>query len=752
MTLVTVILLGGTLSLLVSHLGRSRPGFAIGRPVAFAFGIRVIAATLISLTPMAQTLRGGDELTFLSHAEGVVRSVSASDEWTHTLLRELHVFVLAAQRYVFDSPELALRVTQVGIAVVGMVLLAAAVYELAGPRASVLAMWLLAFEPASIFFSSLLHKEANLMLAIGLIALGGAKIWKRGEPSSLIPIVAGCLIAVATRHYAGWFLIAASAAAVGHAGLRAENRTAIRSLSLVALVILFAAVAAPTVLSASTNESLEKNLQPSQEANASDNSNLKLEQVDFSTRGAIVVNLPRRIPDVLLRPFPWQLGNISQGIGLFGTVAAYFTFFFVIRAAFRRRGEIMTRAGPLIYLGFFLLIAYSLSAGNAGTAFRYRTQIVSVLICVFAALWRPVEHTRSAKVARSAQQRLTPQLSDPEPSVPRSLSVGREERATTVDPAAIRSGAERSVSRAKRIPRGSLLASLRSVRDAGRRIEYMRARRSGPLGTRPPVGLAVCAIFRNEARYLAEWVTFHRIQGVERFYLYNNQSTDDWRSELGPEIASGVVEVTEWPHEPGQLSAYDDCLERHRADTRWIGMFDIDEFLFSPTGAPLPEVLRRFDTHPGVVVNRRFFGTNGHRRPPDGLVTESYPMRSRDDDPSNVLVKCIVYPRMTLGAQNAHYFRFRGNPVDEDGAPALLMTREPATTELLRINHYYAKSEEEFQHKLVSPRADFGVVTDRMGIPPDEVRDEAILQFRPQLIGALASREVGHRRRSTVPE
>jgi hypothetical protein len=403
-TLVTVVLLGSVLALLVSRLGRSRPGFDVGRPVGFAFGIRVVAATLISLTPVARTLRGGDELTFLSHAERVVHSTPGSGEWTHALLRELHVLVLAVQRYVFDSPELALRVTQVGIAVVGLVLLAAAVYELAGPRASVLAMWLLAFEPASIFFSSLLHKEANLMLAIGLVALGGAKIWKRGEPRSLVPIVAGCLIAVATRHYAGWFLIAAAAATVLHAGLRAENRTAIRSLALVALVVLFAAVAAPTVLNASTNESLEKNLQRSQEANSSDNSNLKLEQVDFSTRGAIVVNLPRRIPDVLLRPFPWQLGNISQGIGLFGTIAAYLTFFFLIRAGIRRRGEVMTRAGPLIYLGFFLLVAYSLSAGNAGTAFRYRTQIVAVLICVFAALWRPAEHPRSAKLPESVHR------------------------------------------------------------------------------------------------------------------------------------------------------------------------------------------------------------------------------------------------------------------------------------------------------------------------------------------------------------
>jgi hypothetical protein len=403
-TLLTIAVTGGAVALLVGRLRRSRPGFSVAWPAGVAFGVRVAAAALISLTPMARTLRGGDEVFFLRRADAIAHSPLGSGEWTHALLRELHIFDLALQRYLLDSPELALRVGQVGIAVIGLVLLAAAVYELGGARASVLAMWLLAFEPASVFFSSLLHKEANMLLAIGLVALGGAMIWKRGQPRFLAPIVAGCLVAVATRHYAGWFLIAAGAATVLHAGLRAEHRTAMRSLVLVSLVVLFGAVVAPTVLSASTNESLQKNLQPSQEANAADSSNLKLEKVDFSTRGAIVRNLPTRVFDVLLRPFPWQLGDISQGFGLLGTGAAYFAFFFLARAGIRNRGRIMARAGPLVYLGLFLLIAYSLSAGNAGTGFRYRTQVVALFICIVAALWRPAERRRPVEAAQRSEQ------------------------------------------------------------------------------------------------------------------------------------------------------------------------------------------------------------------------------------------------------------------------------------------------------------------------------------------------------------
>ena len=64
---------------------------------------------------------------------------------------------------------------------IGILLLAAAVYELAGPRPARIAAWLLALEPANIFFSSLLHKEPLMYLAEGLVVYGGAVLWKRGK-------------------------------------------------------------------------------------------------------------------------------------------------------------------------------------------------------------------------------------------------------------------------------------------------------------------------------------------------------------------------------------------------------------------------------------------------------------------------------------------------------------------------------------------------------------------------------------------
>jgi hypothetical protein len=290
-------------------------------------------------------------------------------------------------------------------------------------------------------------------------------------------------------------------------------------------------------------------------------------------------------------------------------------------------------------------------------------------------------------------------------------------------------------------PRPIKLA-VRAVIRATRRL-FVCARYARAPAKRPTFELAVCAIFRDEASYLAEWVTFHRLQGVEHFWLYNNLSTDDWRSSLAPEIGSGLVSVTPWPREPGQSSAYADCLRRHRTEAQWIAFIDIDEFLFSPTGRPLPDVMREFDGHPGVAVNWRMYGVNGYQEAPEGLVVENYRMRGYDSHPDNRVVKLVVCPCKTVGLRyhGPHVFYYcRGVAVGEDRRPVLGPLREPATAAVLRINHYYSRSMAELARKRARPNAADGQVRDTAQVPADEVQDEAILQFMPALRKAFDDR------------
>lgn len=92
--------------------------------------------------------------------------------------------------------------------------------------------------------------------------------------------------------------------------------------------------------------------------------------------------------------------------------------------------------------------------------------------------------------------------------------------------------------------------------------------------------LAVTAIFKDEGKYLKEWLDYHLLAGVEHFYLYNNDSSDDYKEVLAPYIEKGFVTLTEWPGRLMMYPAYSDALDKHRFDCRYMAFFDIDEFVY----------------------------------------------------------------------------------------------------------------------------------------------------------------------------
>jgi hypothetical protein len=391
-----VAIFGGAalLAWLMRRLSDTRPDFSIMKPIAVGFGLRIMAVLSIGQLTIARNLRGGDELGFLGHGQYASHFPITSPQSTDLLTSELHSFLISLNFRVFGSaPDVMLRTEMITLSVAGIVFLSAAVYELAGARPAKIAAWLLALEPTNIFFSSLIHKEPLMYMAEGLVAFGGAIVWKRGKLSGLVPTVIGCLIALATRPYVGWFLTAAAALVFLHAGL-----TRLHGMRSLAMIVGTAAVIGALVVPVFIQKSSQKALavvQTSQDANARDTkANLSLERVDYSTRQKIVLNLPKRVADVITRPYLWQTQNASQQLGVIGTLVVLASLFLLIRALAHNRSAVMRRAGPLVYPGLLMLFAYALSAGNAGTAFRYRTHIMAMALALIVVLR---EHARQEK-------------------------------------------------------------------------------------------------------------------------------------------------------------------------------------------------------------------------------------------------------------------------------------------------------------------------------------------------------------------
>jgi hypothetical protein len=302
------------------------------------------------------------------------------------------------------------------------------------------------------------------------------------------------------------------------------------------------------------------------------------------------------------------------------------------------------------------------------------------------------------------------------------------------------------------------------------------------MSDRSNVYLAAGLIYRNHARYLREWIEFHMLMGFERFYLYDNGSDDDHLEILEPYIAEDIVVVEQWPLRPGQFPqylAFEHCLSKRREETerrrregmtspeeaRWIAFIDIDEFLFSPTGKPVSDILRDFEAHPAVLVNLALFGTSGHVTEPDGLVIENYSRRLPDSNHYPV-VKCIVDPRAAYHCYGAHAFAYFGNvyefkgarfdepvwapldPVNERHEPITIRHQTPDLSyDLLRINHYYTQSEAQLREKWATRRVDTGELreplSDRYLELMNAVSDDTIQMHLPALRQAIRDRESG---------
>ena len=232
--------------------------------------------------------------------------------------------------------------------------------------------------------------------------------------------------------------------------------------------------------------------------------------------------------------------------------------------------------------------------------------------------------------------------------------------------------------------------------------------------TPPQYYLAVCAIAKNEGPYFKEWIEWHRAHGVEKFYIYDNESTDETKDVLTPYIESGLVEYNYWPGRKRQLAAYDDCFERHRLETRWLAVIDLDEFIVPIQDKTIPEFLHRMENFSVVEINWLVYGSGGARKREPGGVMERFRKHSFPEHRLNTHVKSIADPRRVCTMIGCHEAaRISGHAADSHGASLRkgFGDRKPQQ-DVIRINHYAVKSYEEFLGKRARGRARINTLRD----------------------------------------
>lgn len=260
--------------------------------------------------------------------------------------------------------------------------------------------------------------------------------------------------------------------------------------------------------------------------------------------------------------------------------------------------------------------------------------------------------------------------------------------------------------------------------------------------------LAVVCMFYNEAEYLKEWIEFHKLVGVDHFYLYNNNSDDHYEEVLSPYIQSGIVDLLNWPSPPHllytkyQCNAYRHCIKEHKHHAKWMAFIDTDEFIVPLCHSTIPEFLKEYESYGGVFVNWQCYGTSHLPYiPEEKLMVECLTLKYPWDHDKNCFYKTIAQP-----SKIKDYYIHGGSykkgsyavtPSFKNGPPKF------PDIERIRINHYWTRAEDFFFNVKIPRVEEYSKRTitqeeiDEILINSNSVEDLTIYPFLPNLKEAM---------------
>lgn len=219
--------------------------------------------------------------------------------------------------------------------------------------------------------------------------------------------------------------------------------------------------------------------------------------------------------------------------------------------------------------------------------------------------------------------------------------------------------------------------------------------------------LSLVAPLRDEESYLIEFVNYYLIHGVDHFYFYDNESTVPVVNVV--RAYRDKCTVLQAPGDAVQSRAYAHFGKHFGHETRWAAFFDVDEFILPHKHGSFREFLLDYEDCDGIGINWVVFGDGHHKTRPAGGVIENYLYREAKQ---SACIKSVVRSEKLVGfLDNPHFASLADGSryVDAHRNPITSAYNEHLTIDVIQLNHYFTKSEEEWKRKIYRKRADSGM-------------------------------------------
>ncbi|GLU02171.1 hypothetical protein SLE2022_194350 [Rubroshorea leprosula] len=248
-----------------------------------------------------------------------------------------------------------------------------------------------------------------------------------------------------------------------------------------------------------------------------------------------------------------------------------------------------------------------------------------------------------------------------------------------------------------------------SIRVKGRGVLHSAARLGRPRGpnrnpvTQKPHEMCICTMVYNQARFLKEWVMYHAGIGVQRWYIYDNNSDDDIDSLIESLLdANYNISRRVWPWIKAQEAGFAHCALRARDSCDWVGFIDVDEFFHLKSGLMFHDVLEDVSLRSTSVNSRTklskygnigeirvscySFGPSGLKHVPEQGITVGYTCRMLAPERHKSIIRPEALNSSLINV--VHHFHLR------DGFRFMNMYKG-----VMVVNHYKYQVWEVFKQK-----------------------------------------------------
>jgi hypothetical protein len=212
---------------------------------------------------------------------------------------------------------------------------------------------------------------------------------------------------------------------------------------------------------------------------------------------------------------------------------------------------------------------------------------------------------------------------------------------------------------------------------------------------------SICAIIKDEQRFLKEWLDYHFAIGFDSIFLCEDRGSlphqDIVQNYKNVQLIQYFDALDAYGATAGsirQSNYYNWFLEHNPTNCDYCAFIDIDEFISLNEGVELPDLLNICRNKPGLYLFWLNYNANGNIKRPEGLVRDVYKQTcGLLPCDSNWNYKSIVNMHNTRKMVTVHQVK---GGVNTRGFASNSYT----TYYMAHIDHYFTKSFEDWIARL----------------------------------------------------